>query len=71
MSQQAIICVDDERVVLISLRDQLTNHLGIDYEIELAETGEEALEIFDELQLEGNRDSCDYCRSNYARNERR
>ena len=53
MSQQAIICVDDERVVLISLRDQLTNHLGNDYEIELAETGEEALEIFEELQQEG------------------
>ena len=53
MSQQSIICVDDERVVLISLRDQLTNHLGNDYEIELAETGEEALEIFEELQQEG------------------
>ena len=53
MSQQAIICVDDERVVLISLRDQLANHLGNDYEIELAETGEEALEIFEELQQEG------------------
>ncbi|MDJ0681075.1 MAG: response regulator [Xenococcaceae cyanobacterium MO_167.B52] len=53
MSRQAIICVDDERVVLISLRDQLTNHFGNDYEIELAETGEEALEIFEELQQEG------------------
>ncbi|MDJ0691228.1 MAG: response regulator [Xenococcaceae cyanobacterium MO_188.B32] len=53
MRKKAIICVDDERVVLISLRDQLTNYLGNDYEIELAETGEEALEVFEELQQEG------------------
>jgi CheY-like chemotaxis protein len=49
MSKGTIICVDDERVVLISLRDQLTHHLGSDYDIELAESGEEALEIFAEL----------------------
>ena len=53
MSKGAIICVDDERVVLISLRDQLTTHLGSDYDIELAQTGEEAIEIFEELQAEG------------------
>jgi len=50
MSKGAIVCVDDERFVLISLRDQLTNHLGSDYDIELAESGEEALEIFAELR---------------------
>lgn len=49
MSKGVIICVDDERVVLISLRDQLTRHLGNEYEIELAESGDEALEIFAEL----------------------
>lgn len=52
MSKGAIICVDDERYVLTSLRDQLFHHLGKDYEIELAESGEEALEIFAELQEE-------------------
>ncbi|AFZ20444.1 response regulator [Allocoleopsis franciscana] len=52
MSKGTIICVDDERVVLISLRDQLTHHLGNEYEIELAESGDEALEIFAELQEE-------------------
>ena len=52
MSKGAIVCVDDERFVLISLRDQLTNHLGSDYDIELAESGEEALEIFAELEEE-------------------
>ena len=53
MSKPAIICVDDERVVLISLRDQLTHHLGKQYDIELAESGEEALEMFEELREDG------------------
>lgn len=53
MDKPVIICVDDERVVLISLRDQLIQHLGNKYEIELAESGEEALEIFEELTEEG------------------
>lgn len=49
MSKGTIICVDDERLVLISLRDQLTRFLQDDYVIELAESGEEALELFAEL----------------------
>ncbi len=53
MDKPAILCVDDERVVLTCLRDQLSPHLREDYEIELAESGEEALEIFAELQAEG------------------
>ncbi|MGC1244934.1 MAG: response regulator, partial [Spirulinaceae cyanobacterium] len=52
MSKPAIICVDDERIVLVSLRDQLTQHLGNEYDIELAESGEEALEVFAELTEE-------------------
>ena len=50
MSKGKVVCVDDERAVLISLRDQLTRLLGNDYDIELAESGEEALEILSELQ---------------------
>ncbi|QYO64168.1 response regulator [Leptolyngbya sp. 7M] len=49
MSKGTIVCVDDERLVLLSLRDQLTRLIGADYEIELAESGEEALELFSEL----------------------
>ncbi|XPM59630.2 MAG: EAL domain-containing protein [Leptolyngbya sp. IPPAS B-1204] len=49
MSKGTIVCVDDERLVLLSLRDQLTRLIGDDYEIELAESGEEALELFSEL----------------------
>ncbi|MCA1994490.1 MAG: PAS domain S-box protein, partial [Coleofasciculus sp. S288] len=53
MGKPTIICVDDERVVLLSLRDQLKHYLGSNYSIELAESGEEALEIFAELRDEG------------------
>lgn len=49
MSKPAIVCVDDERVVLNSLRDQLIHNFQNQYTIELAESGEEALEIFEEL----------------------
>jgi signal transduction histidine kinase len=57
MSKFAILCVDDEAVVLKSLRDQLRRHLskdyGNDYYIEVAESGEEALEIIEELSADG------------------
>lgn len=49
MSKPAIVCVDDESVILVSLRDQLIQNFHNQYTIELAESGEEALEIFEEL----------------------
>ncbi len=55
MPNNAIICVDDERNVLDSLGKELSEGLEDDYLIELAENGEEALEIFDELSEEGYR----------------
>jgi signal transduction histidine kinase len=53
MKTLAIICVDDEPLILNSLTEQLKRHLGQDYEIEAAESGEEALEIFAELHKDG------------------
>ncbi|HAA29261.1 MAG TPA: hypothetical protein DCE56_18110 [Cyanobacteria bacterium UBA8553] len=53
MSKPAIVLVDDENMVLMSLRIQLSRYLGNNYDIELAESGEEALEIFAELQANG------------------
>ena len=44
MSRQVIICVDDERIVLRSLKAELQEAVGNDYTIEIAEGGEEALE---------------------------
>ncbi len=53
MSNLAILCVDDESVILNSFTEQLKRNLGKNYEIEAAESGEEALEIIEELQEEG------------------
>jgi len=39
MTKGTIVCVDDERMVLMSLRDQLTHHFDNQYDIELAESG--------------------------------
>lgn len=52
MSKGSVVCVDDERFVLISLRDRLIAFLGGEYEIVLAESGEEALEICAQLKQE-------------------
>lgn len=49
MSRKAILCVDDEKIVLLSLRDQLTHHFGNRYIYEFAESADEALEVIEEL----------------------
>lgn len=51
--QLAILCVDDEPVILESLKEQLKRHLPQNYELESAESGEEALEVIAELYQEG------------------
>lgn len=52
MSKPAILCVDDEVVVLESLEIELKKAFGNAYVYEFAESGEEALEIIDELNEE-------------------
>jgi CheY-like chemotaxis protein len=52
MKKKAIICVDDEIIILESLREQLEKHFGDQYIYETAESGEDALEIIDELEDE-------------------
>jgi DNA-binding NtrC family response regulator len=52
MLKKAILCVDDEAMILESLKEQLKRGLGSDYRIEVAESGEEALKILDELTQE-------------------
>jgi class 3 adenylate cyclase len=49
MSKQVIICVDDEKTVLKSLKTELKDALGNTYQIEIAEGGEDALELIAEL----------------------
>jgi CheY-like chemotaxis protein len=45
----AILCVDDERIVLDSLKAQLKEEFGESYFYEIAENADDALEIIDEL----------------------
>ena len=52
MSKQVILCVDDEKIILDSLRKQLKNKFGNKYFYEFAENAEDAFEIIDELTLE-------------------
>jgi len=49
MKKPVILCVDDEKVILFSLKQQLKRHFQTDYCIEIAESGKEALEIVEEL----------------------
>lgn len=50
MSKPVILCVDDEAVVLNSLKIQLKNAFHDDYLYEVAESADEALEIIEEFQ---------------------
>lgn len=51
--RSVILCVDDDQVVLRSLHIQLGRIFGKENSIEIAETGEEALEIVNELISSG------------------
>ncbi|MBW4661478.1 MAG: response regulator [Drouetiella hepatica Uher 2000/2452] len=52
MPQFAILCIDDENIVLESLKEQLKRPFGKNYYIEVAQSSEDALDILEELQLE-------------------
>jgi len=63
MSKPVILCIDDEPMLLESLREELRNIFGQHYLIELAEGGTIALELVDELLIEGSEIGlviCDY-----------
>lgn len=49
MPKPVILCVDDEMVVLNSLKIQLKKEFGDDYLYEIAENANEAMEIIDEI----------------------
>lgn len=53
MTKPVILCVDDEKIVLQSLRTQLMEAFGNAYSYELAEDADDALELIDELTEEG------------------
>ncbi|WP_293132384.1 adenylate/guanylate cyclase domain-containing protein [Microcoleus sp. bin38.metabat.b11b12b14.051] len=53
MTKQVIICVDDEKTILKSLKTELKEALGNTYQIEIAEGGQDALELIAELLENG------------------
>ncbi len=53
--RQAILCVDDEPMILQGLRDQLERHFGEHYHYEFAESADEAFDIINELHEEAFR----------------
>jgi CheY-like chemotaxis protein len=53
MPKAAILCVDDEAVVLETLEIELQKAFGNAYCYEFAESAEEALEVIEELNEEG------------------
>jgi serine phosphatase RsbU (regulator of sigma subunit)/CheY-like chemotaxis protein len=53
MAKPLIICVDDERIVLDSLRAELSSSFGDRFSFEIADNGEEALQLIAEAHAEG------------------
>lgn len=47
--KKAILCIDDEKTILNSLKGQLKKNFGKEYIYEFSEAPEEALELIDEL----------------------
>ncbi|HEY1405626.1 MAG TPA: response regulator [Spirochaetota bacterium] len=55
MPRDAIICVDDEAIILLSLKQEIKDYFGDRFVYETAMNGEEALEVVAELDAEGTR----------------
>ena len=53
MSKLAILCIDDEKIVLDSLRDQLKNNFKDSVILEFAESASEGIEILNEFKEDG------------------
>lgn len=53
MSQKAILCVDDEKIILQSLKSQIKKHFGNQYLYESAESADEAWEVIEDLHEDG------------------
>ncbi len=54
MKEPVIVCVDDEEIVLKSLKRELNKSFGSKYVIETTDDGDDAIKLFEELLLAGN-----------------
>ncbi len=55
-TEQAILCIDDEKIILDSLKSQLKGELGADFTIEVAENAAEGFEVIEEMIEDGVKD---------------
>jgi DNA-binding NtrC family response regulator len=55
MRREAILCVDDEAIILLSVRQELKNHFKQRFIYETATSAEDALAIIDRLVSDGIR----------------
>ena len=53
MSERVILCIDDESIVLDALKEQIQKEFVSDFLVEVAESSDEAMELFEELAGEG------------------
>jgi CheY-like chemotaxis protein len=53
MVNPVILCVDDEKIILDSIKAQLKRHFGNRFVYEIAGSADEALEIIEELVQDG------------------
>ncbi len=51
--RNAILCVDDEAIILITLQQELKKELGNEFQYETAMSAHEAMEVVDELAATG------------------
>jgi putative two-component system response regulator len=53
VAREYILCVDDESIILMSVRKELRKEFGREIDVETAASGREALELIDELAAKG------------------
>jgi CheY-like chemotaxis protein len=51
--KKAILCVDDEKIILKSLKGQLKSHFSTNYRLEFAESAKEGIELIEEFSKDG------------------
>lgn len=53
MSKPVLMCVDDEEIILLSLKDQLREHFRDELRLEMVDSGDDALGLFEDLLSRG------------------
>ena len=52
-TEKAILCIDDEKIILDSIKSQLKGALGGEYTVEVAENADEGPEVIEEMVEDG------------------